>query len=221
MKILYLSTWFSHPLDNGSKLRVFHLLRGLAGRHEVTLLSAAYAMMAPTNVARVLDEHNAMGRWALERLQTKKTLPGRLRCWVNWNKGRRFESRLFPRFDLIAVVSEQGRDYCLAKLPGYTGPIAVIPKGVDCEHNRPGPVEPAPNTLVFNGALGYHVNYDAIRFYLAELFPAIHAQAPETMLTITGSTDGAGVVGRKVKRAGADKTVTTETPAAIHEWEKE
>lgn len=39
MKILFLSRWFPYPANNGSKLRVYNLLRGLKQRHDVTLLS--------------------------------------------------------------------------------------------------------------------------------------------------------------------------------------
>jgi sugar transferase (PEP-CTERM/EpsH1 system associated) len=39
MKILFLSRWFPYPPNNGSKLRIYNLLRGLAQRHTVTLLS--------------------------------------------------------------------------------------------------------------------------------------------------------------------------------------
>jgi glycosyltransferase involved in cell wall biosynthesis len=45
MRILFLSRWFPAPADNGSKLRVLHLLRGLAARHEVTL--AAFVSEPP------------------------------------------------------------------------------------------------------------------------------------------------------------------------------
>lgn len=41
MRILFLSTWYPYPANNGSKLRVYNLLRGLAERHEVSLLSFA------------------------------------------------------------------------------------------------------------------------------------------------------------------------------------
>ena len=41
MRILFLSAWFPHPPSNGSRLRVNALLRVLAPRHEVTLLSFA------------------------------------------------------------------------------------------------------------------------------------------------------------------------------------
>lgn len=39
MRILFLSRWFPYPPHNGSKLRVYHLLRGLVTAHEVTLVS--------------------------------------------------------------------------------------------------------------------------------------------------------------------------------------
>jgi glycosyltransferase involved in cell wall biosynthesis len=39
MKILFLSRWYPYPPTNGSKLRVYNLINGLAKSHEVTLLS--------------------------------------------------------------------------------------------------------------------------------------------------------------------------------------
>jgi glycosyltransferase involved in cell wall biosynthesis len=39
MKLLVISTWFPWPPDNGSKSRAYHLLRELAKRHRITLLS--------------------------------------------------------------------------------------------------------------------------------------------------------------------------------------
>ncbi|MFQ5577906.1 MAG: glycosyl transferase family 1, partial [Anaerolineae bacterium] len=41
MNILLLSRWFPYPANNGSKLRIYNLLRGLADHHNVTLLSFA------------------------------------------------------------------------------------------------------------------------------------------------------------------------------------
>src|SRR5687767_11434171 len=39
MNILFLSAWCPYPADNGSKLRIYHLLRGLGRRHAVDLVS--------------------------------------------------------------------------------------------------------------------------------------------------------------------------------------
>jgi glycosyltransferase involved in cell wall biosynthesis len=41
MKLAVLSSWYPAPPTNGSKLRAWHLLRELAGRHDVTLLTFA------------------------------------------------------------------------------------------------------------------------------------------------------------------------------------
>jgi glycosyltransferase involved in cell wall biosynthesis len=86
------------------------------------------------------------------------------------------------------MVSEQDRRTSLRTLPGYRGRVEVVPNGVDCQHNRPGLVKPAPNTLVFNGALTYSANYDAMRYFLNEIYPLIQQQEPDVSLTITGST---------------------------------
>ena len=39
MRVFFLSPWFPYPPNNGSKLRIYHLLRGLAQDHEITLIS--------------------------------------------------------------------------------------------------------------------------------------------------------------------------------------
>jgi hypothetical protein len=39
MRILFLSSWFPYPTDNGSKIRVFNLIKQLSNHHEVDLLS--------------------------------------------------------------------------------------------------------------------------------------------------------------------------------------
>jgi glycosyltransferase involved in cell wall biosynthesis len=38
MRILFLSQWYPYPPNNGSKLRIYNLLRGLASKHEVSLI---------------------------------------------------------------------------------------------------------------------------------------------------------------------------------------
>lgn len=47
VRILFLSAWFPFPPDNGSKIRVYNLLRALRQRHQVTLLTFADANQKP------------------------------------------------------------------------------------------------------------------------------------------------------------------------------
>ena len=272
MRILFLATWFPYPPDNGSKLRAYYLLRGLAEGHQVTLLSFAfatarpdalgelrdwcseiqvapvdpfalnqagalrtflsprpvasrpvpamsqlaaqalraqpydaviastgmmidYALQTPPGTARILEEHNAMTRWAWERYQEASGAAQRARCWLSWRKGRWYEARTYPRFDLLTMVSAADRQATL-DAAGRRGPrVEVVPNGVDCAHNRPGLAQPRPNSLVFNGSLTYSANYDAVQWFLAEVWPRIRAQVPEATLAITGATAGVDLAG--------------------------
>ena len=268
MRILFLAAWYPYPPDNGSKLRVYHLLRALAKQHQVTLLSFAfataqpdapgelrnwcqeiqivpldpfevnragtlrtflsprpvasrpvpamcqlvtgtlrsqpfaaviastgmmidYALQAPPNTARILEEHNAMTRWAWERYQEAGRAVQRARCWLSWRKGHLYEARTHPQFDLITMVSEADHQ-ATVDVTGTGQPrVAVVPNGVDCIHNQPGLMKARPNRLVYNGSLTYNANYDAMQWFLAQVYPRIRAQVPDVSLAITGST-GAG-----------------------------
>lgn len=117
------------------------------------------------------------------------------RAWVSWQKTRRYEARLFPRFDFVTMVSEQDRDVYLANRPGFRDRLAVVPNGVDCAHNVPGLAQPQPAALVYNGALTYSANYDAMRWFLAEVYPHVRQAVPDVSLTITGSTQGVALTG--------------------------
>jgi len=39
MRILFLSRWYPFPADNGSRIRIYNLIRQLARCHEVHLIS--------------------------------------------------------------------------------------------------------------------------------------------------------------------------------------
>jgi glycosyltransferase involved in cell wall biosynthesis len=51
MRILFLSRWFPYPADNGSKIRVFNMLRQLSARHEIALLSFYDGAAPPDDAA--------------------------------------------------------------------------------------------------------------------------------------------------------------------------
>ena len=73
MRVLFLSRWFPVPADNGSKLRVLHLLKALAGRHQVTL--ASFTSEAPTD-----EDVQGLRRWcsAVHTVPLRPSEPRRL-----------------------------------------------------------------------------------------------------------------------------------------------
>jgi glycosyltransferase involved in cell wall biosynthesis len=71
--------------------------------------------------------------------------------------------------------------------------IAVVPNGVDLEYNRTEGIDRRPSQLVFTGALTYEPNLDAMRYFLAEIFPRVLEQEQAARLIITGRTGGASL----------------------------
>jgi polysaccharide biosynthesis protein PslH len=268
MRILYLSPWFPYPLDTGSRIRVYHMLRVMAQQHHITLLTldpqgwapaqvdpvkslcehveivpadpfkrskaqqatrfssfgpivaapfaemtervrqlhqrrsfdvviassvimAAYALEL-IGVTHVLEEVNSNTRWMYDRYQAQTTVVQRLRCWASWRKSALYEARLFPQFDLVTMVSEQDAEIARELLHGNSR-VEVSPNGVDATEFKPGLAEPQPDTLVFGGALTYEANFEAMQYFLKEIYPLIKQQRPHVTLRITGSTGKANV----------------------------
>ena len=268
MRILILSTWFPYPLSQGSKIRAYYLIKGLAEKHEVALVSfedaplepgaidhmgqicrkvevvqhnpfdrsrsktllgwlsqrpsvvqtsyspemtarvqhlaadwdpecvialtfvtAPYAL-AVHDVPRIVDIDNLMSPMLKQAYRQAQDPLGRLRSWLAYWKFRRYETWLYRQFDLGLVVSDRDRLAAVDLMGLQTSQVGVVPNGVDTSFNQPLSAEPKPDTLVFNGALTYAANYDAMDYFLGEIFPLIRAQVPETRLTITGATTG-------------------------------
>ena len=150
---------------------------------------ARYAL-ALSSIPHILEEHNSHTRWMHERYSAQASPLQRLRCWVSWRKSTLYESRLFPRFDLVTMTSEQDVAASRSLLRSQRPPVALVPNGVDCAEFRPGLATPQPDTLVFSGSLAYDANYEAVRFFLRQVYPEIQRQRPDAKLLITGSTKG-------------------------------
>lgn len=266
MKILFLSTWFPYPLSQGSKIRAYYLLRALAQRHDVTLISFADAEIAscarehieqfcrveiverdpfaagrvrrwvgwfsfqPSSIwatyspemarrvqrklsdwkpdailaltystaqyaaqisvaPRIVDIDNLMSQMLREQYMAKVGL-SRARDLLAWQKFRRYEHRLYNQFDLSLSVSEQDRLDSIGRLGIVSEKIRVVPNGVDTAYHSMRDCEPKTDTLIYTGALTYGANYQAIDWFLKDVFPLIQSRAPHSKLRVTGKTDG-------------------------------
>ncbi len=123
------------------------------------------------------------------KIKAHHTWSGRMRHRLTWWKLQRFAARLLRDMDGCTVASEREQKTVLSIVPGYR-PLAVVPNGVDADHYAGDFGTPQPNTLVFQGALTYRANFDAMAFFLGQVFPLIRAERPEVKLYITGRTEG-------------------------------
>ena len=262
---MLLSPWYPYPPDNGSKIRIFNLLRELSTHHEITLLSfvdpedqpgeesplrsvcervrvfprptrngsnlmslAGYVSPTPRHLVtthspqmsqavqtELREEHydalvasqRRMAPYAApisglpkvwEEVETtvireaslhERPPLRRLRRELTWAKERAHIRRMVRHFDACTVVSQEEAKHLRAIAPRLPR-LVVVPNGVDLNHYKPMVVLPQPDTLVFNGSLTYAPNYDAVKYFLQEIYPQIVAHRPGVRLAITGRTEG-------------------------------
>jgi glycosyltransferase involved in cell wall biosynthesis len=264
MNIVFISPWFPYPPENGSKIRIYNLLKTLSNHHKIRLISfvregehadpeglegicqleatvpwrkfnptswkslAGFFSPTPRSIVdtfspimvdqlqRILinerpdvivaSEMNSSiygGRkWSipciLDEMQlglyyqvwSSSTSPFmKLRKELYLAKVGAYIRHLSREYDACTVVSELERQL-FSKLVNSNGNVYVIPNGVDLDQNRPGIAIPQPNTLIYNGALTFSANLDAMSYFLQDIFPTIRAQAPSAILKITGTVQG-------------------------------
>ncbi|HEX7972829.1 MAG TPA: glycosyltransferase [Anaerolineales bacterium] len=264
MRILFLSAWLPYPPDNGAKLRIYHLLRGLAQHHEVTLLSydggiggepparlrelcqavhllpertynasSARALLGffsrtprvlvdryvPEMAARIREEVRRGGydlviasEWYMayyepafrgvpaifeeaevgvfrDKIAQARSPLHRLRHELTTLKMQAYFRGLLSRFKACTVASETERALLMKMVAGYTG-VEVIPNGASLADYRPALTEPMPDTLIFTGSFRYRPNYDAMTWFLGQVYPLVKAAVPGVKLTITGDQAG-------------------------------
>ncbi|RIK39241.1 MAG: hypothetical protein DCC55_18635 [Chloroflexi bacterium] len=264
MRILFLSRWFPWPTSNGSKLRIYNLLAGLAQQHEVTLLSFAdqpdanptvpavkslssavqvvpwkpyspqrlrakfgFFNLAPRSVVDTFSPEMAQrisqtlstqqfdlviasqidtARYApyfqglaalfeeveigglYEQFAQATSTRQRLRHGLTWFKHRHYLARQLRYFRACTVASERERQLVAKSAPDCKV-IEVIPNCIR-QADYQTTCQPKPNTLVFTGPFGYHANYDAMVWFLSEIYPIVQAAIPDVQLTITGDHGG-------------------------------
>jgi len=118
MNILFLSTWFPYPPDNGSKLRALYLLRSLAAQHEVTAVAfspastgdAASASSGEQSVIAVPDDpfrHVNAAQWV------KYLSPAPLVFRASPAMQRAVVSLATPSWDAVVAVQMPMAQYAL------------------------------------------------------------------------------------------------------------
>ena len=262
MNILFLSRWYPFPPNNGSKLRVFHLLRALVAQHTVTLLSfreaqeqvdtdapeihalcreihtvpwpkfnpnSSTSIMGLLNPKprSVLDSHSlematkieqlvaenqfdviiasqigsaGYGRYfqnvpALfeeiemgiyhEQLGQANSLKSRLRYQLTLAKQKNYLREVLQYFDTCTVVSEPEQALVKTAVPSFKN-VEIIPNCMNLADYEKVRLEKRPNSLIFTGSFTYHVNHEAMVWFLREVNPLVQAQIPDVHLSITG-----------------------------------
>lgn len=104
---------------------------------------------------------------------------------LSWEKHARFTRRLVERYACCTVVSEV-EAALLSSVAGDYERVRVIPNGIDLDGCRQFDILRERNLMVFSGSLTYWPNCEAMKWFLAEVYPLIKAKVPNGRLIITG-----------------------------------
>ena len=266
MNIILVTAQFPHPPRSGMTMRVYQLLRQLARRHNVTLLSCAEpahrdavmelreelpvvviersqqsraakrsnqlrsmvsmqpfssrevysdelqrtldelcvttscdvvqiegtvlgGLSVPSAVGVILDEHN-IDYEVFERMcEGERSLIRRMYNHWEYKRVRRFEQQCWTRVDGCIVTSEREEPIVQSIAPNIA--TAVVPNAVDLKYFLPSRDAVEPNSVVFNGTLGYRPNIDAAYHLADEVWPLVLERCPDAKLTIVGRASDA------------------------------
>lgn len=123
---------------------------------------------------------------------------------LTWWKSSHYTAHLLQKFDGCTVVSEAERERVWQLLPNYQ-PIGIVPNGVDVTAYQGDFGPPEADSLIYSGALTYQANFDAVDYFLREIFPLIQAQRPQIKLRITGKLDGVPV--ERLPKTSSDRVI--------------
>jgi glycosyltransferase involved in cell wall biosynthesis len=121
-----------------------------------------------------------------DKVVRSTNLSKRIRHNLTWLKLRRYLSELIKSFQMCTVVSSEERKLFEQHFPESKTKVEIVPNGINSSDYLDLNIEPEPNQIIFSGPFRYHVNYEAMVWFIQEIFPKILKRLPDTQLVITG-----------------------------------
>lgn len=120
-----------------------------------------------------------------EQYALEHSLVRRMRHALTWAKYRRFLKATMQRYQVCTVVSNREAEL-LSQAVGNHVETVIIPNCIDLEAYDGIRETPQPQTLIFTGAFTFDPNYEAMLWFLNEVYDEVITRAPSAHLTITG-----------------------------------
>jgi glycosyltransferase involved in cell wall biosynthesis len=140
----------------------------------------------PRSVVDIDNIPSMYDRTALQMVCGTRERLLRLRRLFSWT---RREKLLGKRFDVLAVCSEEDRNY-LCRI-GIKIPVHVIPNGFERPLTEPVRRPATPARIGFIGLFEYSPNREGIQWFIDECWPRIKREVPDARLRLVGQdSDG-------------------------------
>jgi len=149
-------------------------------------LPLAYAIQGLSAPVRALTDHDVSYVKAERLAQQRTNLAVKYFTFYEAMKLKRLERRIFRHVDIGITVSECDRQVLQTLCP--EGRFAVVENGVDTRDFAPNSDQAEPDSLVWVGGFHHYPNYEAVRYLIEEIYPAIKRAKPQAKLYIVGGS---------------------------------
>ncbi|WP_202945305.1 glycosyltransferase family 4 protein [Hahella chejuensis] len=150
---------------------------------------------------KILNHHNIESHMQYRRAKGESNIAKKLYFLLDAMKISYLEKRYCHEFDLNIVCSDLDGERLSKRLHVNTH---VVPNGVDTEYfvSSDGESE-VKDSLIFAGGMTWYPNYQAMEFFIKEVWPILKVKRPTASITIVGRG------GEKLRPVvGADSTIS-------------
>jgi glycosyltransferase involved in cell wall biosynthesis len=154
--------------------------------------SEAAAAIAARRPALVLDQHNAVFQIPLRVASHERNRLKRVALRIEAHKLAAYEARVCSRFDRVTWVSDADRRALYARARNSErealGQGSVIPICLPLNERPLLERRPNPRRVTFLGGLHWPPNAEGLVWFAREIWPRVHRQVPNAVLTVIGKT---------------------------------
>lgn len=169
---------FTHHLKYHLELGEFDLIH-------VDTISLVPFVIDIKNIEMVLNHHNIESLMMLRRADNEKNILKKIYFSTEGIKLKQYEARYCKNFSINVTCSALDSDRLLKHAENIT--CIDVPNGVDLDYFNRIACKRIPNSLIFAGGLNWYPNYDAMKFFLEEIWPLLNAHLPHITMTIIGA----------------------------------
>jgi glycosyltransferase involved in cell wall biosynthesis len=153
---------------------------------------AEYITFGKPEIPCVLIDHNCEFGVIQRMANLATSAHSKLRYEMTWRKYADWEARILQQFDRVVMPNAEDKEKMQQFSPSVKN-IAVIPNAADTDYYNPAFWSPKPRALIYNGALTYSPNFDAVLYYKENIYPILKEIYPDVQLLVTGRYDGINV----------------------------
>jgi len=142
---------------------------------------APYALR-PDLPPTALITHDIFSVGLARRAAVQSDARARARLREQAHRWEAYERAIYPRFSLVAAMSETDAAIIRARAPEAR--VILSPNGVDARGIQPQPIRAEARHLLFVGSPTHEPNLDAACWLLTTIWPRLHARHPHLTLTL-------------------------------------